>query len=396
MATPRLRPDRARGLSSLAPTRYTEEVSSRVGPLRAGLGGLARMAGAGIGALGSIGPEGSLARGLGDMIPNPVRARRERQVAEQENELADMFAGDPALLRLARIDPQTALSEHLTQTRTAADRTYQEGIRTQDRGYQVEDREDNQTFQAGQGVEDFNRQVELARIKAELDRQAATSQLTQKPFEAYVGGQLRQIMPQGGGLFTDYVTGQAVDPTQITFEQAVDPKTTLESMSPEGRTRVLFSGPNAIEAAHTMTEQYGGGYSPNQDWGAAAVRDAPIPGGDALARVWGGQDYQQAEQSWKQFEAGMLPILSGAAVTDSEAKRVLLAMKPSVGDGPEVIARKVAAINRMSAIAEQAIGGQPVTDLNSIVEMQPFLAQARTSQDAGDLSIDDLVSRYAP
>jgi len=61
---------------------------------------------------------------------------------------------------------------------------------------------------------------------------------------------------------------------------------------------------------------------------------------DALAKTVGGQDYQDYEQAAKTFEAAMLPIISGAAVTESEARRQIRANLPEFGDTPQTLSRK--------------------------------------------------------
>lgn len=61
---------------------------------------------------------------------------------------------------------------------------------------------------------------------------------------------------------------------------------------------------------------------------------------DAAAKFVGGQTFQSYKQSSKAFEAAMLPIFSGAAVTPSEAQRMTRAALPQMGDSRETLARK--------------------------------------------------------
>jgi hypothetical protein len=106
-----------------------------------------------------------------------------------------------------------------------------------------------------------------------------------------------------------------------------------------------------------------GGNPLDRDWGAAIVDEyTNIPGlrniGDAVARRLGGEDYQQYTQARSTYESSLLPILSGAAVTPSEAERLIRADLPQIGDTPEVLARK--ARNRSQRINAVAEGiGQP-------------------------------------
>lgn len=115
----------------------------------------------------------------------------------------------------------------------------------------------------------------------------------------------------------------------------------------ESRTRLgLGLGP-AIEAQKQFYESEGwdSGKTVNtysRDWGARALEAIPFDGGFA-ARVAGGQDYQDYEQAAKSFESAFLPILSGAAVTPSEAKRMIRANEPQIGDTPATLATKAKA-----------------------------------------------------
>ena len=113
---------------------------------------------------------------------------------------------------------------------------------------------------------------------------------------------------------------------------------------PDQRARAAITYQNALESAQTIDNLEDGGYSLSDDWGAVAVEG--MGGGDpnsmagGVARTWGGEDYQQARAAMSSFESAMLPILSGAAVTESEAIRTIRGALPQVGDGPEVTAQK--------------------------------------------------------
>lgn len=79
---------------------------------------------------------------------------------------------------------------------------------------------------------------------------------------------------------------------------------------------------------------------------------------DPLAKVIGGQDFQDYEQANKSFESAFLPVLSGAAVTQSEASRMIRAALPQLGDNPATLARK--ATNRAMMINGAAdLAGRP-------------------------------------
>jgi len=125
---------------------------------------------------------------------------------------------------------------------------------------------------------------------------------------------------------------------------------TLEPLTPgaESRTRLgLGLGP-AVEAQKQFyrSEEWKPGTANPQginpftrDWGARMAEAIPFDNGVA-ARVIGGQDYQDYEQASKTFESAFLPILSGAAVTPTEAQRMIRANLPQMGDTPQTLAKK--------------------------------------------------------
>jgi hypothetical protein len=79
---------------------------------------------------------------------------------------------------------------------------------------------------------------------------------------------------------------------------------------------------------------------------------------DAMGKMIGGQSFQDVLQAGKTFEAAFLPILSGAAVTPTEAQRLMRASVPQMGDSPETLRRK--ALNRQMMINGAArLGGKP-------------------------------------
>lgn len=59
-----------------------------------------------------------------------------------------------------------------------------------------------------------------------------------------------------------------------------------------------------------------------------------------VAKWLGGDDYQEYEQGASSFEAEVMPIKSGAAVSPSEAERQIKASLPELGDTPQNLARK--------------------------------------------------------
>jgi len=117
----------------------------------------------------------------------------------------------------------------------------------------------------------------------------------------------------------------------------------------EQRARVAIMYTPALEAAqqleaaeaHAVRRQGTHGHATpiGQDWLAAMAEAVPFDGG-AIARSVGGEDYTRYRSASSSFEAAMLPILSGAAVTESEARRIVRSVLPQVGDNPQVLADK--------------------------------------------------------
>ena len=139
----------------------------------------------------------------------------------------------------------------------------------------------------------------------------------------------------------------------------------------ESRTRLALGLGPAIEAQKQFYRSEGwkppvpgkpgsssAGHNPfNTDWGARMLESIPFDNG-AVARAAGGQDYQDYEQASKSFESAFLPILSGAAVTPSEAQRMIRANLPQINDTPETLAKK-ARMRAMMINAAADLAGKP-------------------------------------
>ncbi len=133
------------------------------------------------------------------------------------------------------------------------------------------------------------------------------------------------------------------------------------------RARVAISYEPALEAAQYLERadaqavQRQGTHGSNtpigQDWGARILEAVPFDGGSA-ARWAGGEDYQLYTRASSAFEAAMLPILSGAAVTESEAQRIVRAALPRMNDSQETLATK-ARQRRQMLNGAALIGGRP-------------------------------------
>lgn len=123
----------------------------------------------------------------------------------------------------------------------------------------------------------------------------------------------------------------------------------------DARARFMINLGPLQSAQANMERMDGEGYNLNQDWGAAALEAIPFDGGFA-ARVAGREDYNAYTQAAKTFEAAIMPIMSGAAVTPSEAQRLIRAALPQPGDSPEVLAQKSAQRRQMINAVAQGIG----------------------------------------
>lgn len=123
----------------------------------------------------------------------------------------------------------------------------------------------------------------------------------------------------------------------------------------DARARFMINLGPLQSAQANMERMDGAGYNLDQDWGAAALEAIPFDGGFA-ARVAGGEDYNAYTQAAKTFEAAIMPIMSGAAVTPSEAQRLIRAALPQPGDSPEVLAQKSEQRRQMINAVAQGIG----------------------------------------
>lgn len=168
-------------------------------------------------------------------------------------------------------------------------------------------------------------------------------------------------------------TTVAINPTtgkRIRLKNPDSPSKPLTAGA-ESRTRITLGFGPAIEAQRNMyaaeRAKPGKVVNPlNEDWGAALIDGADDnilarwagANTGALARKVGGQDYQDYDQAAKSFESAFLPILSGAAVTPTEAQRLIRASLPALGDTPETLAKK--SKNRAMMINGAAdLGGHP-------------------------------------
>ena len=84
------------------------------------------------------------------------------------------------------------------------------------------------------------------------------------------------------------------------------------------------------------------------------------------AKWLGGQDFQDYDRAAAQFEAQLMPIMSGAAVSPSEARRQIRSALPELGDTPASLADKARVRGMMlNGMAEATGKPLPYPDLPS-------------------------------
>lgn len=123
----------------------------------------------------------------------------------------------------------------------------------------------------------------------------------------------------------------------------------------DARTRLALGLGPMVEAEGRMRAAEKDGYSYNDDWAARLLEAVPLDGG-GVARFAGGADYQRYDQAARTFEAAVMPIMSGAAVTPSEAQRQIRANLPQLGDSPEILQTKARNRAMMINAAAQLVG----------------------------------------
>jgi hypothetical protein len=209
------------------------------------------------------------------------------------------------------------------------------------------------------GLTDYQRQ-ELALRQAEAERNSAVQ--STRPREKDQNGVLRYLDGAQEPVFSNVTTAPAPAKPLIGSESMGRVAAGLPNMRQAVTDLKSALGVNIQGGTATTSE---GGYRPDQDWGAFVLDNIPFTG-DVIARVAGGEDYQKFDNAYSTFEAAALPIMSGAAVTDSEAKRALKALRVRIGDTDQAVARKMANMDRMVSGLEAAARGDTAA-LQSIV-----------------------------
>lgn len=127
-------------------------------------------------------------------------------------------------------------------------------------------------------------------------------------------------------------------------------------VSPETRSRINLSIGPAVRAQDNIVELEKTSQPYNDEWGAALLDKVPDWGAlSPVARAWGGENFQDYDQSVATIEASLLPIFSGLAVTESEAKRFIRANQPQIGDTALTLRDKNANIQSVLNAAASAV-----------------------------------------
>lgn len=182
-------------------------------------------------------------------------------------------------------------------------------------------------------------------------------------------------MPQEGAVAINKATGERA---KFTGGQWVKEKFAPAEASM--RSRLDMGMAPMIQGNQTMMQMEKAENPLNRDWGATMLDvDIPIPftstagggsamwsPGSALAKKVGGQDYQDYTTAASTFESQLMPIMSGAAVSPSEAQRQIRAALPAFGDSKETLATKARTRQMMLNGASKAKGVTlPYPDLDT-------------------------------
>lgn len=159
-------------------------------------------------------------------------------------------------------------------------------------------------------------------------------------------------MPQDGATAINKSTGE-----RAVFKNGVWVKSANAGPEASLRGRLAMGMGPMVQAEQTMSSMEKEVNPLQRDWGAS-VLDA-VPFLNPLAKMAGGQDYQDYTQASKAFESQLMPIMSGAAVSPSEAARQIKGGLPEFADTPSTLASK-AQTRKMMLNGAAALKGVPL------------------------------------
>lgn len=214
----------------------------------------------------------------------------------------------------------------------------------------------------------------LATVMAEFENgpQSKSSGVAPAGGGARVIAQGPAKQKSGPEWVSETINGTSVLVNKTTGDRKADPTIPIEKPSKLGAdaiARFSLMVPSAVTAVRTMKRLEDGGYSLNKDAVAARVAQTMGPGGiiGGAARTMAGQDYQNYNQAAKAFESSILPILSGAAVSESEAERLVTAALPQIGDTKETAKTKAQSRQNMVKAAEMLLRGASTRDIAALL-----------------------------
>jgi hypothetical protein len=175
----------------------------------------------------------------------------------------------------------------------------------------------------------------------------------QKANNPQAGGTIR--LPDGTVIQTG--SPEAADYTQFKF-------------GAEGMARAATGLPG-IKTANQQLDQLfeqGARFADNpRNRAATAAGFVPTGIGDFVERTLGDDSRDLLLRASSSYESVLLPILSGAAVTPSEAQRTIRAALPAPGDSDAVLRAKADHRRMTEAVIEAGVSGRPV-NINALVE----------------------------
>lgn len=154
-----------------------------------------------------------------------------------------------------------------------------------------------------------------------------------------------------------------------------------------------------VQAEQTMSSAEQGGNPLQKDWGAAALSGVgvgPFHPLEQAAKMVGGQDYQDYTQAAKAFESQLMPIMSGAAVSPSEAQRQIKAALPEFGDTADTLKTKARTRQMMLNGAAHSMGAPlPYPDVPTFGVNTNSVPKGKDAQNAA-LKAKSAVARSGP
>lgn len=234
--------------------------------------------------------------------------------------------------------------------------------------------------------------------QARLAQQAAIVGMDPNQFAALPEGTrtellTRQVLPEPEEPIRGVnINGRLVNP--VTGEQIGDFRTdeqrgrngsgedgTIIRLSAEQMSRIApnVAGLRTAQRQLAELEAQGVTFTSGGPRNMAATAIGGLPGLGGAERVLGTDERDSLQRAVSQYEAAVLPILSGAAVTDSEAQRYIRSALPQPGDSARVRTLKAIAREQQLRVWEAAVAGEPV-NLQALDQMALEVEQAMAGE----------------